>query len=326
MRHEMCDRSRLGSLRELSFTVTMRRTPPSTERLSAPHARPPLVLMINDQEWSTRSLESILSPQGYAVLRAYTGNLGLERAVGARPDIILIGASLPDMDGLEVCRRLRADGRIPASTPIVITSTVHPARQERLDALREGAWDYLGHPLDAEELIYKFDAYVRAKHDADRARAEGLIDALTGLYSLSGLARRAHEIGSQAYRESQPLACIVVSAEAHGPDGGHGVERAVRALADLFRRSARASDAVGRIGESEFAIFAPGADPEGAARLAQRFIAAAHQVEDHGTRLVSGFHAVPDFRVSGLQPDDLLARATAAHKAARHEPLEQALH
>jgi PleD family two-component response regulator len=313
--------------RKAYIPVTMRDSSPGTERLSFPHARPPVVLIINDQEWSTRSLESILSPQGYAVLRAYTGALGLERAGAARPDVILIGASLPDMDGLEVTRRLRADARIPASTPIVLTTTVRPSRQERLDALREGAWDYLGHPLDAEELIYKFDAYVRGKHDADRARTEGLIDALTGLYSTKGLARRAHEIGSQASREGGPLACIVLSAEASGAAGGLGVERAVRALAELLHRAARASDAVGRIGEAEFAIFAPGADTEGAARLAQRFVGAAQGLEeDNGTRLVSGYHAVPDFRQSGLQPDDLLARATAAHKAARHPPLEQALH
>jgi PleD family two-component response regulator len=282
--------------------------------------------MINDQEWSTRSLESILSPQGYAVLRAYTGSVGIERAVAARPDIILIGASLPDMDGVEVCRRLRADHRIPESTPIVLTTTVRTGRQERLAALREGAWDYLGHPLDAEELIYKFDSYVRGKHDADRARAEGLVDALTGLYSTSGLARRAHEIGSQAVREDRPLACLVVSAEANAPDSGDAVQQAVRSLADVFRRTARASDAVGRIGEAEFAIFAPGTDAEGAARLAQRLAAAAQQLDgNRRTRLVSGFHAVSNLRKSGLQPDDLLARATAAHKAACHQPLAQAV-
>jgi PleD family two-component response regulator len=286
-----------------------------------------VVLIINDQEWSTRSLESILSPQGYAVLRAYTGAMGLERAAAARPDIILIGASLPDMDGLEVCRLLRTGGRISLSTPIMLTTTVRPARQERLNALREGAWEYLGHPLDAEELILRFDAYVRAKLDADRARSEGLVDALTGLYSLSGLSRRAHEIGSQTYREGQPLACIVFSAEATGADASERVERAVGALVDVFRRMARSSDAVGRIGESEFAIFAPGADPEGAARLAQRFLGAAQEVErEAGIRIVSGFHAVPDFRQSGLQPDDLLARATAAHKAARRQPLVTAVH
>jgi GGDEF domain-containing protein len=152
------------------------------------------------------------------------------------------------------------------------------------------------------------------------------VDAVTGLYSTRGLARRAHEIGSQASREGSSLACIVVSAEANGGDGG-GVERVVRALADMFRHAARASDAVGRIGEAEFAIFAPGADQEGAARLAQRFVVAAQQLDDHSSaRVVSGYHAVPDFRQSGLQPDDLLARATAAHRAARHQPLEQALH
>jgi len=69
------------------------------ETSAARHHRPPFVLIINDQEWSTRSLESILAPHGYAVLRAYTGSKGFERAVTARPDVIVTGAVLPDLNG-----------------------------------------------------------------------------------------------------------------------------------------------------------------------------------------------------------------------------------
>ena len=47
-------------------------------------ARPPVVLIVDDQEWSTRSLESVLAPDGYAVMRAYTATAGLERARGVR--------------------------------------------------------------------------------------------------------------------------------------------------------------------------------------------------------------------------------------------------
>ena len=58
---------------------------------------PPLVLIANDQEWSARSLESILGPNGYSVIRAYTGQQALDRARTAHPDLIILDAQMPDM-------------------------------------------------------------------------------------------------------------------------------------------------------------------------------------------------------------------------------------
>lgn len=292
------------------------------------HPRTPLVLIINDQEWSTRSLESILSPNGYAVLRAYTGAKGLERAQASHPDIVVVGASLPDLEGLEVCRRLRAAG-LSDSTPIIVTTTAKPERSERLAALAAGAWDYLGHPLDSEELLLRFDAFVRAKHDADQARKEGLIDALTGLYSMAGLARRARELGSQAYRQSSPLACVVFRAADDAEREGASSSEIVAALVEVLHKYGRVADAIGKVGESEFALFAQGANDAGAASLARRVSEALHAaLPDGEAPVLVGYYAVPDFRKAGLQPHDMLERATeslndvrrtsAPHVAALH--------
>jgi CheY-like chemotaxis protein len=70
-------------------------------------SRPPLVLIANDQEWAARSVESILEPSGYAVLRAYNGRQAFDLACSARPDLVMLDYRLPDTDGVEVCRRLR---------------------------------------------------------------------------------------------------------------------------------------------------------------------------------------------------------------------------
>ncbi len=79
---------------------------------------PPLVVIANGEELHTRTLESILGPHGFAVLRAYTGKQALDRCRSAHPDIIIVDSELPDMDGLAVCRALRDDPAISASTPI----------------------------------------------------------------------------------------------------------------------------------------------------------------------------------------------------------------
>ena len=85
-------------------------------------AAPPLVLIANDQEWAARSLESILGPNGYSVIRAHTGRQALERARQAEPDLVILDAQMPDMHGIDICRALRDDPRFGATTPIIITT------------------------------------------------------------------------------------------------------------------------------------------------------------------------------------------------------------
>lgn len=294
-----------------------------TERTARSH--PPLVLIANGQEWHTRSLESILGPHGYAVVRAYTGKQALERARSAQPDLVIIEAELPDLDGIEVCRQLRNEPVIGASTPILVTSPSHPTRQQRLGALRAGAWEYLTLPLDGEELQLRLDAYMRAKYEADRAREESLLDETSGLYNIRGLARRARELGSQAFRHEQSFACVVFSPDLGGKDS-HEAERAVTAavtrLAKALRDSGRVSDAIGRLGPTEFAVIAPGADAEGAVRLAERLARALEGDEAAAGspfRMHAGYDAVANYKEAPIEPADMLVRATIAMRTSQSD-------
>ncbi|HSE46986.1 MAG TPA: response regulator, partial [Gemmatimonadales bacterium] len=176
--------------------------------------RPPLVLIANDQEWSARSLESILAPNGYAVLRAYTGIQALERARTARPDLVILDAQMPDVHGVDVCRELRSDPRFSATTPIIITTAGPSGRTQRLEAYRAGAWEFLGQPLDGEALLLKLETFLKSKLEVDQIRDENLLDHPSGLYNMRGLSRRAREIGSEAVRLRQALACVVFAPEA----------------------------------------------------------------------------------------------------------------
>src|SRR5215210_6236023 len=99
-------------------------------------SRPPLVLIANDQEWSARSLESILGPQGYAVVREHTGRQAIDLAWRTRPDAVLLDAGMPDISGIEVCRLLRHNTQFSPSTAIIITTSGPATRTERLEAYR----------------------------------------------------------------------------------------------------------------------------------------------------------------------------------------------
>ncbi len=290
---------------------------------ASPRSHPPLVVIANSQEWHTRSLESILGPHGYAILRAYTGKQALERAFSSQPDLIILDTDLPDIDGLEVCQTLRNDPRISHSTPILITSPGHPTRQKRLAALRAGAWDYLGSTLDGEELPLRLDAYVRAKLDADRAREESLLDQITGLYNIRGLARRARELGSQAFRHHEPFACVVFAPIFENGDSDEpAITAAVERLARALRDTGRVSDAIGRLGPTEFAIIAQGTDKDGAVRLAERLAHAVQAAQEGGPafRMCAGYDAVQDYHDAPIEPSDMLVRATMAMRLSRAEP------
>lgn len=291
----------------------MRETPVDTGR----HERPPLVLIVSDQEWSIRSLESILSPNGYAVLRSYTALRALTRAVLSSPDLLIVDLNLPDLDGLELCRRLREDPRIGEVTPIVMTSTGHPSRDERLAALRAGAWDLLVHPIDGEDLLLRLGAFARAKHAADRAREGGLVDQVTGLYNLRGFAQRARELGSQAARLGAPLACVVFVPEPADPAAEEDVAGLATRFADVLRHVGRTSDAIGRVGETEFAVLAPGAGANSAATLAQRVTHAADQEGSSLGRVSVAFHGVDDFRAANVRALELFERASESLRRSR---------
>ncbi len=290
-----------------------------------PQAGLPLVLLGGDGQEATRWLKSLLEGGGYAVLQERLAQHVLERARSTEPDLIIVDAELPDMPGADLCRTLRTDPRVSSSTPILLAVREPASRAQRLAALRAGAWECITPPHDADEILLKLGAYVRAKLDADRARAEGLLDS-TGLYNRQGLARRARELGSQAFRDHGPLACVVLVVDlepqdlAPGQQGSGIVGRCVQAL----KASARLSDVIGRLSPTEFAVLAPGTDAVGARRLAERLASSVSTPNTTGEPATAGSTATPSPRVrcgyeavanvgyAPIEPVDLLVRAAAA--------------
>src|SRR5882672_8723236 len=289
-----------------------------TERM--PQGGLPLVLLAGDGQEATRWLRGLLEGGGYAVLQERSGHHALDRARTTEPDVILVDAELPDMAGVELCRTLRADPRVSSSTPILLTIRDAATRAQRLAALRAGAWECITPPHDADEILLKIGAYVHAKLDADRARTEGLLDAATGLYNRQGLARRARELGSQAFREHGPLACVVLALDIEA--GGPSLGRYVQAI----KSAARLSDVIGRLSATQFAVLAPGTDAGGARRLAERLAssvsatavpAAAGAPPAASARVRCGYEAVANVGYAPIEPVDLLVRAAAAVRTGR---------
>jgi two-component system KDP operon response regulator KdpE len=119
----------------------------STPSGSNPAATGPIALIVEDDDEARAVLVRELGSRGYRILEASDGQSALERWEATRPDVVLLDLGLPDMDGLDVIRRIRRE----AMTPIVILSGRY-AEREKVEALDRGADDYVTKPFGLDEL------------------------------------------------------------------------------------------------------------------------------------------------------------------------------
>ncbi|MEI7988225.1 MAG: response regulator transcription factor [Chloroflexota bacterium] len=116
----------------------------------------PLILVIDDEPQILRALRTILTEKHFRVNAVSTGKDGLAYAAAQPPDVIILDLSLPDINGLEVCRQLREWTRIP-----IIILSVHDSEREKVAALDRGADDYLTKPFGIEELLARIRVALR---------------------------------------------------------------------------------------------------------------------------------------------------------------------
>lgn len=119
------------------------------------------VLLVEDEVDLASSLSYSLEAAGYQVQSALDGTTALRLAASDPPDIILLDLMLPDISGLEVCRRIRAGGQTPQ--PIVIMVTARGEEVDRVVGFEVGADDYLVKPFSVRELLLRMEARRRAQ-------------------------------------------------------------------------------------------------------------------------------------------------------------------
>jgi DNA-binding response OmpR family regulator len=120
------------------------------------------ILVVEDDTHLARSLELELNCEGYSVSVFHRGLAGLTAARETHPDLILLDLQLPDLSGLEICRRLRRTGD---KTPVIVL-TAKSEPQERVTGLDAGADDYVVKPFSLEELLARIRAQLRRTHES----------------------------------------------------------------------------------------------------------------------------------------------------------------
>ena len=122
---------------------------------------PARVLVVDDDEKITGFLRRALAYEGYQVEVADAGAAALADALKSPPDLVVLDVMMPGLDGLEVCRRLRAGGDVP-----VLMLTARDGVGDRVQGLDAGADDYLAKPFALEELLARLRALLRRREAA----------------------------------------------------------------------------------------------------------------------------------------------------------------
>jgi len=140
-------------------------------------ATKPIVLVVDDIEANRDLLEGQLDRLGYDVRQAADGVEALEAVEHEEPDLVLLDIDMPRMDGLTLCRRLKADP-VRRLVPVVLI-TAYQDRETRLQGLEAGADDFLTKPFDSAELLVRTKALLRDRQlNKQLDAAEGIILAL----------------------------------------------------------------------------------------------------------------------------------------------------
>ena len=120
------------------------------------------ILLVEDEEKLARFIELELCHEGYSVTKAFTGRDGLDLAESGKFDLVLLDIMLPELNGMEVLRRLRRTSKVP-----VIMLTARDETMDKVAGLDQGADDYITKPFAIEELLARIRVTLRSKDASD---------------------------------------------------------------------------------------------------------------------------------------------------------------
>lgn len=288
--------------------------------------KPPCLLVVDDQPVNIQSLYRIFSPD-HRVLMATSGAKALALCKEGPPDLVLLDVVMPEMDGHEVCMRLKADEATRDIPVIFVTS--HTDADEETKGLQLGAIDFIAKPVNPAVVRARVKTHLTLKAQSDLLRQMVFIDGLTGVANRRCFDERLDTEWRRAARDGLPLALLMLDVDhfkrfndRYGHQAG---DECLRQVARTIKGGMfRAGDMVARYGGEEFACTLPATDLDGALAVAANIEQAVRALRiEHADSDVSGT-VTASIGVSACLPDrhgapnHLLALADAQLYRAKH--------
>jgi diguanylate cyclase (GGDEF)-like protein len=230
------------------------------------------ILLIDDVKQIHTAVSSLLAGEQVDIHSAFDGKSGLTLAVSLRPDLILLDVEMPEMNGHDTCRLLKADPTL-FNIPVVFLTALSTTEQ-KVRGLELGAVDYITKPFSPSELLARVRASLRTSRAIKMLEEHSLIDFLTGLGNRAMFKQRLAAEVSLRVRTKKPLSCIVVDVDdfqaindAQGHPFADGV---LQQIAHVLENSVRIEDVACRLGGDAFVIIAPNSEMDDASQLAER--------------------------------------------------------
>ncbi|MEE9603853.1 MAG: diguanylate cyclase, partial [Thermoguttaceae bacterium] len=237
--------------------------------MEASHAK---VLLVDDDPAALRLVGCWLEADGYEVTEACDGLQALAAIEKQCPDFLVTDWEMPNIDGIELCRRLRAMS-LPHYVHILFL-TGRSTTAEIVLGLEAGADDFLTKPVNRDELLARLRSGTRVMDLERRLSRMAHTDHLTGLLTRRTFFDMLAKEWQRSTRLHLPLSCVMMDIDffkrvndVHGHMIGDTV---LKALGDLLKDTCRGSDSVCRFGGEEFCIMLPETDERQAMQWAER--------------------------------------------------------
>ncbi len=270
----------------------------------------PKILIVDDNEDMLDTLDHLFRFYDFEVYRALNGQEGIQVANKENPDIILLDALMPVMNGFEACKILKNENKTK-DIPIVFLSANYVEDEHRIMGLELGADDYILKPFNAKELIARVKSILHKKNLVENLRkdnkyliqeksdalkeieklqkktfeleASQITDHMTGLYNSQFFSKRMQEEIARAKRYKQPLSLVLLDVdlfrtinEIFGEKTGDYI---LMRIASVILNNTRNTDVVFRLEANRFAIILPNTDETGAFYEAERIRSAVNQTQ-----------------------------------------------
>ncbi len=230
------------------------------------------VLAVDDNKTNLSLLQVYLSQMGIEPLLADNVETALELAIDQQPDIVLLDIMMPDIDGYEGCRRLKADSRT-SSIPVIFISAKDQAN-DKIMGLELGAVDYITKPFDPGELKARIDIVMQMLDLQEQLVLRANTDELTGLPNRRHFFEVLERELLQARMKSNNLSLLMFDFDhfknINDTYGHLGGDIALKEMASMLQSSLYPLDVPGRYGGEEFTVLMPGTNIEKAMDAGER--------------------------------------------------------